>query len=125
MEFRERLCDLLAEKNINYNTLAKKTNIPVTTLSNYINRGSSPSIIQLNALADFFECTVDYLLGREDDFGNVTVNSPMQELTYLEQRLLTSFNKLDIDEKEKIISDVEYFAGKHGYSAPAKFKSNA
>lgn len=71
MEFKERLREILKERELNYNTLAKRTGIPVTTLSNYINRSSSPSIIQLRILADYFDCSIDYLVGREDEFGNI------------------------------------------------------
>ena len=67
MNFQTRFKELLEEKNISYNQVAKQTGIPVTTLSNYINRGSIPSMIQLIILADFFDCTIDYLVGREDD----------------------------------------------------------
>lgn len=121
----KRLKDLRIERNLTQEKLAHHFGLTYSNIGEWERGRSEPSIEMIIKLADFFGCTVDYLLGREDDFGNVTVNSPMQELTCLEQRLLTSFNKLDIDEKEKIISDVEYFAGKHGYSAPAKFKSNA
>ena len=71
MQFKERLREILKERELNYNTLAKRTGIPVTTLSNYINRSSSPSIIQLRILADYFDCSIDYLVGREDEFGNI------------------------------------------------------
>lgn len=120
-----RIKELREEKNISQLVLAEKIGTSQRNIGRWENGENEPSYSQLVKLADFFNVTLDYLVNREDDFGNVTINSPMQELTYLEQRLLTSFNKLDIDEKEKIISDVEYFAGKHGYSAPAKFKSNA
>ena len=75
MSFQIRLKELLEERNITYNQVAKQTGIPVTTLSNYINRGSIPSMIQLIILADFFGCSIDFLVGREDDFGNLNINS--------------------------------------------------
>ncbi|MBQ3219820.1 MAG: helix-turn-helix transcriptional regulator, partial [Clostridia bacterium] len=64
MNFRERLKELLEEKQIKYNSVAQQTEIPVTTLSNYINRGSIPSAEQLIKLANYFNCSIDYLVGR-------------------------------------------------------------
>lgn len=102
MTFSERLNDLMIENNINYNTLAKKTSIPVTTLSNYKNRGSLPSITQLSILADFFNCSIDYLVGREDDFGVIQSSAP-NSLTTLEGELLALFRKLDVHAQNKAI----------------------
>ncbi len=113
MSFQERLKELLEENQINYNVLAVKTKIPVTTLSNYINRGSSPSITQLNILADFFEVSVDYLIGRSDDFGNIVISSGTPaELSEQEKDLLNNFNKLSIFERDSILVQVEALAKK-------------
>lgn len=40
------------------------------------------------ALANVFECTTDYLLGREDDFGNV---NPAVDLTTQERALVQRY----------------------------------
>lgn len=115
MNFQERFKDLLIDKNIKYSTLSKITRIPITTLSNYINRGSLPSITQLNILADFFEVSIDYLVGRADDFGNVTVSGQLPEqLPNDEQRLIRAYKKLDKLDKEKLIEDAEYYAKRYG-----------
>lgn len=105
MTFTDRLKDLMIEKNLNYNTLAKQTLIPVTTLSNYINRGSLPSITQLSILADFFNCSIDYLVGREDDFGIVQSSAP-NSLTALESEILSLFRALDTSAQHKAIGYV-------------------
>ncbi len=110
MNFKERLIELLEENQIKYNSVAQQTGIPVTTISNYINRGSTPSGEQLIKLAEFFNVTIDYLVGREDDYVKPQVEST---LSYREQKLLRAFNQLDNDEKDKIIEDCEYFANKH------------
>lgn len=89
--FIERLKDLMIENNLNFNTLAKQTLIPVTTLSNYLNRGSLPSVTQLSILADFFKCSIDYLIGRgENKEFSVIFRSLRKEFNY---------NQNDIAEK--------------------------
>ena len=112
MEFKERLKELLDENGLNYNTLAKKTGIPVTTLSNYINRSSYPSIVQLKILADYFNVSVDYLIGREDEFGNVSLGSS-SSLTKDEQTLLSCFNKISPFERETILKQIKALAGEN------------
>ena len=61
-------------------------------------------------LASFFNVTIDYLVGREDDFGIIETKST---LTYREQKLLSAFSQLDESLKDKIIEDCEYFANKN------------
>ena len=110
MTFQQRLKDLLDENQIRYITLAHKTGIPVTTLSNYINRGSSPSITQLVEIANFFNVSIDYLVGREDDFGNVTVAGDGVRLSEQERELLDAFDTLGPFERDGILVQVKALA---------------
>ena len=103
--FQKRLKELLEDRQIKYNALAQQTGIPVTTLSNYINRGSSPSITQLSILADFFEVSVDYLIGRVDD--DIISYENKNVFTDKEKRLLKVFMQLDSVAQEKLIEDAE------------------
>lgn len=64
--FAERLKGLIEEKNKNFSILEKDTQIHHTTLSQYVRCKRAPQIEQLCILADYFGCTVDYLLGRTD-----------------------------------------------------------
>ena len=72
MKFLERFLDLLHEKNLSISDVAKQTNLPRSTISSYINRKSIPSAVQLEVLANFFNVSSDYLIGMEDDFGNIS-----------------------------------------------------
>ena len=116
----KRLKDLRIEKNLTQEKLASNFGLTYSNIGEWERGKSEPSIEMIIKLADFFKCTVDYLLGREDDFGNVTVvDTERDSLSYLEKRLLTAFAKLDVDEKDKLIYDAEYFAGKHDAKNPA------
>lgn len=108
MTFQQRLTELLAENKINYNFLAKQTGIPVTTISNYINRGSHPTVIQLIILADYFKCSIDFLVGREDDFGNVTTLEK-NNLSTKEQNLLNIFRNLSNEKQDKLLQDANSY----------------
>lgn len=64
MDFLDKLKFLMKEKNItNLNELSTQSNIPYTTLKGFYTRGTDK--IQkstLKKLADFFNCTLDYLV---------------------------------------------------------------
>lgn len=65
--------------------------------ANYENGINEPSLDTLARLADFFECSIDYLLGREDDFGNITVQGTTPQVNSEEMELVRIFRKLPAD----------------------------
>jgi len=64
--FIKRFKELLKEKNVNCSQLCKVLAIPESTLSNWKNGNRTIQIDNLVLIADFFEVSTDYLLGRED-----------------------------------------------------------
>lgn len=69
MEIRiiERLNYLMKIEHITQYALAKRLNICQSTISNWLHGKKEPSIESLWKLADYFDVTVDYLIGREKD----------------------------------------------------------
>ena len=116
MKFLERFKELLLENGLTISDIAQKTNIPRSTISSYVNRKSTPSAIQLETIADFFNVSIDYLLGRSDDFGNVNVASNANNLITLskdEHTLLEYFSQLGPFERDAILIQVQALAKKH------------
>lgn len=108
MPFKERLKELIDEKcDGKQIVLARGTGLAHSVISSYFVRGSIPSADQLVKLADFFGCSTDYLLGREDDFGVVAGNagnaSNAPALTQEETQLLKDFRLLNDISKYKVI----------------------
>jgi transcriptional regulator with XRE-family HTH domain len=68
MMFKERLKKLRLGKGMTQEQLADKLGLPHSTIRRYesMDRGY-PKEERLQQLADFFKCTVDYLLGREEN----------------------------------------------------------
>ena len=64
--FAERLKDLMVERNLNSVELSIKTNIPRTSISNWLLCKRSVNVDALCKFAEFFDVSTDYLLGRED-----------------------------------------------------------
>ena len=64
--FAERLRELMIEKGLNPKTLADVLGINRTTITRYLNGTRQPSVATFVAIADYFHCTADFLLGIED-----------------------------------------------------------
>ena len=62
--FGELLKELREDKKISQKELAKKIYVTVGTISNYENNQHYPDIEKLIMLADYFNVSTDYLLGR-------------------------------------------------------------
>lgn len=71
-KFGEVLSNLMFEREINMSELAKELDLDQSTISNYINGKRLPAIENLIAIADYFNCTTDFLLGRESDNYSTT-----------------------------------------------------
>ncbi len=103
-----KIKDLRLSKNLSQAELAKIVGCNQTAIGKYERGYLEPNISTLKILSSFFNVTIGYLLGVEDDFGNVIGEST---LTKDEQRLIVAFDKLNDVLKEKIIEDAEFYAG--------------
>lgn len=65
-KFSERLKELRTENNIGQVELSKKINVSKGIISLWENGLREPSMQCLISLADYFDCTIDYLVGRKD-----------------------------------------------------------
>ncbi|MDE6060258.1 MAG: helix-turn-helix domain-containing protein [Clostridia bacterium] len=66
-DFAERLNDLMIEKeNISTNELAEIIGVHRTTIARYLTGNKIPSVSSVIKLADYFNCTADYLLALQD-----------------------------------------------------------
>ena len=64
ISFSENLKSLRTYKNIGQSSLAKVLNVSIKTISHWETGYSEPSITQLVQIAEFFEITIDELVGR-------------------------------------------------------------
>lgn len=99
--FTDRLRELIDYKcDGKQSILAKKSGLATTVISSYFCRGSQPSLNQLIALSQALECSIGYLAGVEDDFGNITIKTenPAENtfdgLSAREQKLIEQFRFL-------------------------------
>ena len=122
MNILSKLSDTLKElmilNGLTEQTLAEKSGIPIACISSYVRGLQLPYIDTLLKLADYFKCSVDYLLGRTDDLSekvyryNSTFLQRFNEL--LKANNCTTYKKLGIKE----ISRSSFYEWKRGQSLP-------
>ena len=62
--FKNRLKELRTERNISQKELGELMNMSKMAISHWESGHSEPSIAQLIRLSEFFEVSVDYLIGK-------------------------------------------------------------
>lgn len=93
-KFETRLKELRTEKGISQKALAWELGTTDDSIFSWEKGRSQPSIEAIKRLADFFEVSTDYLLGRADDLGNITIQSTAPALTGEEAQLLDDFRRI-------------------------------
>jgi transcriptional regulator with XRE-family HTH domain len=73
--FGKTLKRLRENKELKQEELAKIFNVERSTLGKWENDSSKPDYSKLNKIADYFNVTTDYLLGRTDDPNTVIIDN--------------------------------------------------
>lgn len=107
-----RIKDLRKERNITQSDLAKILNVTQDSISLWEKNKRVPDTQYIIQLADYFEVSVDYLLGRSDDFGNVTVTTASSSavLTPDEQELLELYKKLPKTRQKTVLDTIRFMS---------------
>ncbi len=117
---------LLFKKNITGKQMSTDLGLGVNTLSN-IRRGDVKNVETFNLIADYLNCSVDYLLGRTENpniiadayingdnnniqanvnTGNLTVSNGEPKLEEMEAQLLKYFRQLEFEQKLNMVGDL-------------------
>ena len=94
MRIGEKLKKLRLEACLTQAQLAQALNIGQTTVAAYENGTHDPQVYSLIAYADFFKCSLDYLVGREDELGNINIYHE-ETITEAEKQLLSAYRLLN------------------------------
>ena len=95
------LNNLLKEKNITQLNLSMKVGITQETISAYINGKAKPSADTLIKLADYFNTTTDYILGRTNINCRIEYVKP-NNLTNDEFNIINKYRAISNEDKAKI-----------------------
>ena len=112
-EFQERLQELLDENNLSRLQLAKSLNISSTTINGYFNNGYYPNIEIAIKMANYFNCSLDFLFGLSDinDFSNRNNRSFYKNLNNL---IKTSRVSIAKTMKNLKMSEYSYYRWREG-----------
>ena len=67
MGFPEQLRTIRKEKKLNQTAVAKEVKLSLKQIQRYESGDSEPTLSALLALADYFDVSLDYLVGRSDN----------------------------------------------------------
>lgn len=106
-----RLKQLREERNITQQELADQLSCSQQSINNYENHGTQPDIDMLCRMADFFDTSVDYLI------GNTNVRDPYSLAKYeynseKETALINNFRNLPEKVKEQFLALMESYSEK-------------
>ncbi len=94
----DKLKKLRNERGISQQALADIIGVSQQSINKYENHNIEPDILTLIAIADYFDVSVDYLIGRFDNCGVLPI-----KLKDKEKQLVKNYRKLN--ESEKICVD--------------------
>lgn len=94
----ENLRKLRLKKGVSQKKLAEYLNISQPSINKYENRGIEPDIDVLIKLADYFNTSVDYLIGHSENM----IHEQNEVLPENEKQLLMQFRRLNSEEKSCI-----------------------
>lgn len=109
-----RLKELREELNLSQNDVAIAINTSQRNISRWEKMENEPTSNFVIALADFFECSTDYLLGRTDDFGSVTIKkekSPADTFSAEEKELIEDYRALSPALQEMLQATIRTWKG--------------
>lgn len=93
---------LREEKSLSQSELSRLSGVSQRNISNWENKKSLPNILELLKLADFFQISIDELIGRTNDYGFIEIKAE-STLSIEEKEVIKAYNQLDPEDKEIFI----------------------
>lgn len=97
-KFSERLKELREDANVSMKQLALAIDASDASICKWENGLAEPKLSYLIKLAEYFDCSIDFLTGKDDEFN---VSAPFTEIKFRqmlsknETLILDSFRRLD------------------------------
>lgn len=109
---RQNIIEERKAKNLTQEKIAILLNLPTNTYGSWERGQCEPSAEMLIKLADIFECSVDYLLGRASELDVVSIQT---DLTEQQKELLANFDKLNTVGKSRMLGYLVALLGMPAY----------
>lgn len=98
-----KMKELRLKMNLSQSEISKKLEIPQTTYFNYESERSDPSIQTLIKMADFFNVSIDELVGRDTDILNLKFLDEDQSLII---KAVLRMNKEQLSYTKKFVTSM-------------------
>ncbi len=110
-KFQYRLKELRKEYKMTQEGLANKLGLVRTAIANYETGRTNPDVETLNLIADIFNTTTDYLLGRTDIRESLCKVEELPKYTYTpsERNILDEIHSLSPESQEEIKKLIELY----------------
>jgi len=105
--FCEILKNLRIQNNLSQKELASKIDLSSNIVCEYEKGRSQPSIETLIKLSRILNCSIDYLVGNENDLGIINTNA---NLTLYESNLLAVVAKLSKEDQFQVLGFAQALA---------------
>ena len=108
--FGELLAELRQDKGLTQKQLGRVLSVSTGTISNYENGVHYPDLEKLVQLADYFQVSTDYLLGRENSARTVHISEAKELQDERIIRLIHRYSQLPKDRQQAldlIMTDME------------------
>lgn len=99
-EIAERIKNRAKAKNITLKCMLSDCGLGINTISEF-SKGKQLSCISLATIADYLDCSIDYLMGRTDN-PYVTIEAKDE----MELELLKAFKSLGFSEKIEVMNTI-------------------
>lgn len=105
----KNLRKLRMQRGISQQQLADVIGVSQQSINKYENHSVEPDIDTMSAMADFFNVSIDYLVGRtESDFS-----IKQYDITESEIKLITDYRRVGAKEKELIHTLMDYLTSQN------------
>lgn len=117
MSFYETLSSLMKKRNVTAKQLSEKLKIGKNQFKYWKDNGNIPNGETLISLADYFDCSVDYLLGRKETKKAAVL--PVESSDTKKEQLIKNYELLNDEGQEDLLDYSEMLA-----SNPRKIKES-
>ncbi len=108
MNFGQNLRDIREERGIYQKELAAYLNVSISTVSNYENGVHLPDLDVLYQIAEFFNISADYLLGRTQYQYDIKLLNRTLSKNYTVTDLVNTVIELPSKEKDSLMEYIDY-----------------
>jgi len=117
VSFYETLSSLMKKRNVTAKQLSEKLKIGKNQFKYWKDNGNIPNGETLISLADYFDCSVDYLLGRKETKKAAVL--PVESSDTKKEQLIKNYELLNDEGQEDLLDYSEMLA-----SNPRKIKES-